>query len=96
MKPYKELLFRNIPSGLYFHYISDRGVVLVNTVFKIREGFYQRQYYGANQAQCALAMVGYPSEKYFKNMVCAGMVTKFPVTLDEIKNSITIFGTNAS
>ena len=37
-------------------------------------------------------MVGYPLEKYFKNMMSSIMIPKFPVTLDDIKNSDTIFG----
>ena len=39
-------------------------------------------------------MVGYPLEKYFKNMMSSIMIPKFPVTLDDIKNSNTIFVTN--
>ena len=40
-------------------------------------------------------MVGYPSEKDFKNMVHAGMIPNCPITLDYIKNDNIIFGPNA-
>ena len=55
--------------------MSNHYVILVNTVKEIREGFTQLQYEGAKKAQWALAIVGYPSEKEFKNMVRAGMIT---------------------
>ena len=66
-------------------------MVLFNTVFYIREGFSQKQYDGSKQARRALAMVGYPSDKYFKNMVHAAMISKFPVTLDAINIANEIF-----
>ena len=61
MKPYKEVLLRQIPSGIYFHNTSDQYMVLIDTVLERREGFFQQQYGGAKQARHALAMVGYPS-----------------------------------
>ena len=66
-------------------------MVLINTVFDSREEFSQRQYDSTNQAHHELAVVGYPSEKDFKNMVHSGMIPNFPVTLDDIKSSNTIF-----
>ena len=94
MKLDKEVLFRQSPSGIYSHNTYSQDLVFVNTVLESREGFYQKQYYSTNQAGRALAMVGYPSEKGFKNIVCAGMIPNFPVTLDGIKNANTIFFPN--
>ena len=37
VKPDKELLFRQSPSGLYFHETPNRNVVLINTVLESRE-----------------------------------------------------------
>ena len=39
-------------------------------------------------------MVGYPSEKYFKNMVRSRMMPNWPFTLDDINNANTIIGPN--
>ena len=54
VKPYKEILFRQILSEIYFHGTSNR--ILVS-----RERLYQQQYDDINQERHALAMVGCPS-----------------------------------
>ena len=92
VKPYKEILFRQSPSGIYFYNTYNRDVVLINTILDIREGFYQRLYDSVKKALHALRMVGYPSEKDFKNIVCSRMISNLPVTLDDINNSNEIFG----
>ena len=84
MKPDKEVIFRQSPSWIYFHNTSNRDVILIRTLWDSREGLSQRQCGGVNQAQRALDMVGYPSDKDFKNMVHARMIPNFPVTLDDI------------
>ena len=71
-------------------------MVLINTVLESRTGLSQIQYDGAKQAQYALTMVGYPSEKYFKNMVHDGMIPNRPVNLDGIKNANKIFVPDAT
>ena len=92
MKPDKGLLFRHIPSGLYFHITSNQYVVLINKVFEKRGGLYQKKCDGTNQARRELTMVGYSSDKDFKNMVRSRMITKFLITLDGINNANKIFG----
>ena len=47
--------------------------------------FTQSQYGGVKQVRQALDMVGYLSEKDFKNAVHASMIPNFPVTLENIK-----------
>ena len=91
IKPDKAVLFRHILSGIYFHKICNLYLVLVNTVLEIREVFSQRQYYGYKQA---LAMVGYPSYKDFKNMVHSGIIPNCPVIVYYIKNYSTIIVPN--
>ena len=39
-------------------------------------------------------MVGYSYNKDFNNTVCAGIIPNCPVTLEDIKSSHTIFGTD--
>ena len=69
-------------------------MVLVNTVKDIWEGLSQLQYEGSKHVQHVMAMVGYLSNKDFKNMVHDDMIPNFPVTLEDIKNSHTIFVSN--
>ena len=59
----REILFRQSATGLYFHNMSNRSVVLINTVKEIRECFTQSQYKEAKQVQWALDIVGYPYDK---------------------------------
>ena len=81
----REILFRQIAAVMYFQYISNCNIILINTVKEIREVFNQRQYEGGKQVQRALDMVGYLSDKDFKNTVHAGIIPNFPVTLEDIK-----------
>ena len=69
-------------------------MVLINTVLESTEVFYHRQYDGAKKAQIALAMLKYPSEKYFKNMVRTGMIPNCPINFYNIKKDNTTFGPN--
>ena len=63
MKPDKEVLFRQRPSGLYFNNTSYREVFLIKTILDSREVLSQKQYNSSKKAQYELDMVGYPSEK---------------------------------
>ena len=74
--------------------MSKRDVTLVNIVKEIREGFTQQQYEGPKQVWRALSMVGYLYNKYFKNMVRSGMIPNWPITLEDINNANTIFGSD--
>ena len=91
MKLDKEVLSRQIPSGIYFHNTSNRYVFLIETTLDSGEGLSHQQYNIARQDRRALAMVGYPSKKYFKDILCAEMIHNWPITLDNINNSNTIF-----
>ena len=45
----RNILFRQSAAGLYFHYMSNCNIVLINTVKEIREGFTQSQYEGVKK-----------------------------------------------
>ena len=60
VKTDREILFMQSSSGIYFHDMSNCGVVLISAVKERQEGFTQSQYKGAKQVQWALDMVGYP------------------------------------
>jgi hypothetical protein len=94
VQPHKKVIFKQSPSGLYYHDIADRAIVMVNTVKENREGYTQREYDDAKEARRALALVGYPSPKDFKNMVRANMIRNCPVTPSSISAAHKIFGPN--
>jgi hypothetical protein len=67
---------------------------MVNTVKENREGYTQREYDDGKEARRALALVGYPSPKDFKNMLRANMIRYYPVTPSSISAAHKIFGPN--
>jgi hypothetical protein len=80
----KQVVFQQSATGLYYHDTMNRAVVMVNTVSGNRKGFTNRAVRAAKQARRALRMVGYPSEKDFKNMVSSNMIRNCPVKPEEI------------
>jgi hypothetical protein len=96
VQPHKQIVFQQSDSGLYYHDATDRAVVMVNNVGENREGFTNRAYSKAKQARRALGMVGYPSERDFRNMVSSNMITACPVTPTDINAANKIFGPNVA
>jgi hypothetical protein len=89
--PRKNIIFKQIKSGLYFHNTMDHAVVMVNTVKVIRGVYTQRQYDGTKAARRGLGMVGYPSSKDYTNMVRSNMIRDCPITPADVKASNKIF-----
>jgi hypothetical protein len=96
IQPKKQVVFKQVASSLYYHNTTNRAVVMVNTVKDTREGYTNRAYTAAKQAHNALGMVGYPSEKDFKNMVSSNMISNCPVTPSDITVANKIFGPNVA
>ena len=57
-----------------------------------REGFTQREYKGAREAQRAMHLLGFPPERDFENMVRLNMIVNCSGTFDDVKNAKLIFG----
>jgi hypothetical protein len=95
-QPTKQVVFQQSATGLYYHDTTNRAVVMVNTVNGNRKGFTNRAVRAAKQSRRALGMVGYPSEKYFKNMVSFNMIRNFPVKPEDISAANKIFGPNVA
>jgi hypothetical protein len=93
-KPDKDVVFRQSPAGLYYHDTGDRAFAMVNTIKENHEGFTSREFEKAKEARHALALVGYPSPKYYMNMVRSNMITNCPVSPIAITNVNKIFGPN--
>ena len=75
----------------HLEHISDQ-VTLVETVRDNEEGFTAREVAGARKARDALRLIGFPSVKDFKGMVRGNIVRNCPVTEQDIKNWLTIYG----
>jgi hypothetical protein len=91
-KPDKDVIFSASKSGLYYHYTTNRAVVLVNTVKQKKKGFTEQEFYRAKSARRALGLVGYPSPRDFKNMVRSNMIKNCNVTPTDINNAHKLFG----
>jgi hypothetical protein len=99
IKPDKHIVFKDSESVLYYQDTTNRAFLMLNadkmaidTININREGFTERDYERAKRAQKALALVGYPSPKYFKHMVSSNMIKNCPVTSTGVANANTIFG----
>ena len=71
-------------------------MLLINTVLESREGFVWWEYKGAREAQRAMHIIGFLSERNFGNMVLSNMIVNCPVTFDDVKNAKLIFSTDAT
>ena len=66
--------------------------MLVNTVEESKEGFTNRELGDAKQACRTLGLIGYPSDREYKDMVRSNMIMKCPTTTRDIDNANIIFG----
>jgi hypothetical protein len=96
IQPKKKVVFKQSASGIYYHDTTNQAVVMVNTVKDTREGYTNRAYNAVKQARKALGMVGYPSEKDFKNMVSSNMIRNCPVTPADISAANKVFVPNVA
>ena len=65
-KPQHDILFRCHGKG--------EDCALSNTVSENREGFTRKEYKGPREAQRAMHLLGFPSEREFENMVRSNMI----------------------
>ena len=59
-----------------------------------KEGFTNREVDDAKQARRTLSLIGYLSNRDYKDMVSSKMIMKCPTTTRDINNANTIFGRN--
>ena len=92
--PDREVRFQLIPNGLYYFDAAYRenNMLILNTMLENPEGFTRREYKGAREAQRAMHLLGFSSERYFENMVRLNMIVNCPVTFSDVKNAKLIFG----
>ena len=91
-----EVRFQLSPNRLYYFDAAYRenSFLLLNTVSENRELFTQRGYNGSQEAQRAMHLLGFPSERDFENMVRSKIIVNCPVTFDNVKNAKLIFGSD--
>ena len=65
--PDREVSYQLSPNGLYYSDGTDRKniVMILNTVSENQEGFTPREYEGPREAQQAMHLLGFQSEREF-------------------------------
>ena len=89
-----QLVFNRSPSGLYYHGVGDRDILMVSTITGNREGYTDREFASETEAREGLDMMGNPPHIDYINMVCSGMLHNCPITPDLMNNANYIFGAN--
>ena len=87
-----KVIFKMSKQGLYYHDTRDRDVILLNTVAENKAQFSNREIEGATKARELYGQVGYPSQADFINIVRYGMINDCKITVQDIKNALSIFG----
>ena len=91
-KPNKEIWFTCSKNGLYFHDTNNRQINLLNTVQENMTGLSKRQIENAKKSRELYVMVGHPSIKDFRTMIQQNMILNYPITDEDVTNSIEIYG----
>jgi hypothetical protein len=88
--PYIDL--REFEAKAVLSFAPKAALSLVQTVQGNMEGFTKREVEEARKARKAQAMLGHPTDRDFLGMVCGGMISNCPVTVNTVKNAHQIFG----
>ena len=67
-------MFNSSPSGLYYHEVGDRDILMVSSITGNPEGYTAQEIAAATEAWEGLAMMGNPSPMDYINMVRSGML----------------------
>ena len=88
--------FKPSEKGLHYHDTSEDGsnfeCMLVNTVQDNFEGHTKHDIAMAKETRRLQGMIGNPTDKEFKGMVCEKLITNCPVTVQDAENANHIFG----
>jgi hypothetical protein len=96
-KPDHDVVFKEIPSGMYYHGTVNRKYVMLNVEkddmvdTANREGCTDRDYERTKSARKALGLAGCPSPTDFKNMVRSNMIKNCTLTSTNVANDNKIF-----
>jgi len=88
--------FKPSEKRLHYHDTSEDSsnfeCMLVNTVRDNFEGHTKHDIAKAKEARRLQGMVGNPTNKEFKGIVCEKLITNCPVTVQDVENANCIFG----
>ena len=104
----KQMRFNQSPEGLYYHDTATSGiflsfsqfveephsneVTLIDTVAENEEGFTKHQVNRAKIARDAYKLLGFPSLRDFKSMVCDNLIKICPISEQDVTNALKIYG----
>ena len=85
-----------MPQESRLHYLDlkgnkEAGIALVTTIRENFEGYIKKQVEGGINARQFQAMLGHPSRKDYKSMVCANLIANCPVTPENISHAHKLF-----
>jgi len=92
------LEFGPSPEGLYYYDFlksvkrQEERTMIVNTVEELQRNYTRREREGADRARRLYAVVGRPSSETFRDMLNRGLILNNPVTENDYKNAISIYG----
>ena len=91
------LKFVQTTRGLYYHDIrwnraTTKGTLLIQTTDNNKKQFTPRQVKRADEAKRVYSMVGFPSQRDFVEMIRSGSLKDCPVTVDDAKIAVKIYG----
>ena len=86
-----KIIFKMCREGLYYHDTRDRDLILLNTVVENKVKFSNREIEGATKACELHGQIGYPSQAEFINIVKYSMINDCKVTVQYVKNALSIF-----
>ncbi len=84
--------FTRSDSGIYYHDLENRQIVLVNQVKENELGYTKRELERAQLARKMYRMIGYPLINDFKIAIKNNLINNCPVTAEDVKNAEKIYG----
>ena len=91
------MYFKKSPEGLYFtpiEMVQKNGVTLLSTVEANKKGYTKQQIARAELAKRLYEMIEFPSMKDFKTVLQMNGIRNCPITVEDLKICIEIFGPN--
>ena len=92
------MTFKEYKSGLYYYNADPKksnttnAYLFLNTVAGNKGNYTQREIEGANKARALYKKIGRPSEKEFNDILQNNLIRNCPVTSDDAKRALKIYG----
>jgi hypothetical protein len=92
------MTFKDYRSGLYCynagpkHSKTSDAHLFLNRVAENKETYTRRESEGANRARALYKKIGRPSEREFTDILQNKLIQNYPVTSDDVKRALSIYG----